>query len=549
MTKPSRQTTTSTTYLFDGMKAVALNDLPDSAWNWYTPHLTEETEQVQEYFQAVPWLNRAVTLRAQSLASLPFSIMKGTTELDTSDDYQNKLGFLPNPTHLLWLVEAALTLLGRAYLFREHNRVRTLSLRYLLPTTITPQFSELEGLIGFTRQLGHGVQKYTPQDLIYFWQLDPFVEIGPGSSPAQAALKAAGVLFNVDRFATDFFKRGAIKATLLTLEGPPPPDAERSKLKEWWKRAFSGIENSWGTEVVNAAIKPVQVGEGVKELTDTVLTQEKREDISTALGIPQTLLFSQAANYATAQEDRLSYYRETVVPEAEFIAAVLNEQLLKPLGMQWQFRPETLDVFQADETERAQAFAQYVNAGMPLSVVAEMLGLELPTGIEYEDLDDMKRENAPPQLVPFMGPPGQQPQKPAFGNNGNKPEQQEVERAKADLRRWQRVARKCVAEGKPVRAFDSDAIPGDIMQQVRALLDGATTEEEVKAAFGSVKMQSARFIPKGADDPLLPVPETLELSAQDIDDALDYWDKLMPEYRGMLRTDGSDVEVFDGDHW
>ena len=49
-------------------------------------------------------------------------------------------------------------------------------------------------------------------------------------------------------------------------------------------------------------IHPVRVGEGVGELSDSDLVKEKREDIATALGIPQTILFSQAANYATAKE-------------------------------------------------------------------------------------------------------------------------------------------------------------------------------------------------------------------------------------------------------
>ena len=52
-----------------------------------------------------------------------------------------------------------------------------------------------------------------------------------------------------------------------------------------------------------------------------------------AFGIKQTLLDSEAANYATAQEDRLSFYEDTIKPRARIFEDALNTRLLARDGL------------------------------------------------------------------------------------------------------------------------------------------------------------------------------------------------------------------------
>jgi hypothetical protein len=194
------------------------------------------------------------------------------------------------------------------------------------------------------------------------------------------------VIFNSAEFAKAFFARGAVKAGLLTVDGSPLP-AERERLKSWWQRFMGGLGNAFNAEVVSGAVSYVPVGEGLKELSNEALTSEQRTEIATALGVPHSLVMSNAANYATAKQDSLTFYETTVVPQAMLLARAINRQLMEPFGYRFEFRPQSIDVFQQDENERAAAFAAYVAAGIKQSIVAQMLGLELPQGVEYEDLD------------------------------------------------------------------------------------------------------------------------------------------------------------------
>jgi hypothetical protein len=98
--------------------------------------------------------------------------------------------------------------------------VAGLPLRYIVPSTIEPELDEVAGLTGFWRTLGKSRKWATTDDLLYFWKPDPSVELGPPTTSAvMAALSAAGVLYSIDAFAAAFVNRGAIKATLLTVEG------------------------------------------------------------------------------------------------------------------------------------------------------------------------------------------------------------------------------------------------------------------------------------------------------------------------------------------
>jgi len=98
----------------------------------------------------------------------------------------------------------------------------------------------------------------------------------------------------------------------------------------------------------------------LKDLAFTELDKIAKDNIAMAFGIKQTLLDSEAANYATAQEDRLSFYEDTIKPRARMFEDALNTQLLARDGMRLEFKFEELDIFQEDEGDRAELLNKLV---------------------------------------------------------------------------------------------------------------------------------------------------------------------------------------------
>ena len=478
---------------FPFIKSVALNDLPPEAWINFTGG-DGTVSGLQKYYKAIPWLFRGVNIRANAVAAMPFAIFKGDTEIDNSDDYQNKVGFMPNPGALFGLIEAALTIWGYSYLFRKANDFGfSQGLRYLLSSSVTCAIDPDTGEPTFTRTVNGKPKDYSKDEIVYFWTRDPFVEKGPpASSPAQAAANAAGVLLNIDLFASAFFERGAIKATLLTTENIVPQ--ERDRLKAWWNRMFTkGNKSSWQTDIINAkAITPVVVGEGLESLDNKELSESKRTDIAAALGIPYSVLFSNASNRATAEQDDVHLYTKTIIPDSEFIAGVLNDQELTQQGYKLVMQPQKLTLFQTDENERAESLTQLVaSLAKPeeFLLAADILGFDLDpkTRANIEKLATQRaqaREAMPEQPVTVNNTPQTEPQ-----NTEQRREPQETPgtaRA-ADLQKWQMKAIKLVRKGKPAACpFDSDHIDIVTAAAIGAQLETAASEDDVKAVFADV---------------------------------------------------------------
>lgn len=379
----------------NGAKSYSLDSLTN--WSdlgimpWATGSGNRSTTQLAS---SVAFMFRAVNLRAAAIADVPWAIYKGDTVLwESEQTVPASLSQFGNLEEMLYRTEAALCLTSTAYWYRLRNRVKMTGLQWLDPTATAPYLSLTGEITWFDHSAANGLQRLSTEDVVYIWN-HGLSETEPASPPAAAAAQAAQALYNTNAFVRAFFERGAIKATLLTVDGAPSKE-EREKLKSWWARMMGGVRNAFATEVISAAVKPIVIGEGISELSNTDLTREQREDIATALGVPHSLLMSNAANYATAEADRLTFYDTTVLPECNSIARQINRQLFAPMGLRFVWRPEAMNIYQANEEQRATAFAQYVAAGIPLSVAVKLLGIDLPEGVEPEDLDPQPAPPAP----------------------------------------------------------------------------------------------------------------------------------------------------------
>ncbi len=278
---------------------------------------------------------------------------------------------------------------------------------------------------------------------------------------------------------------------LLTVKGMPK-EAERAKLADWWRNVVSGVKNAFGAQVVNAdAITPVVVGEGLKELENVTISEEKREDVAVALGIPMSILFANAANYATSQQDELNFLTKTVIPDCEFIASVLNEQLFDALGLYMEFLPETLDAMQEDEAARAAAVKTYTDAGMPLLMAIDVLGVELTeeqrAELEQEIIDRKARADEMAARL-AQAPEPEEEETEAEESTPTSPQEApgraENEKRLSDMDKWERKALKALRRaGSAVVSFESDFISSTEWHRINTALAEARTDADVRVVF------------------------------------------------------------------
>ena len=463
---------------------------------------------------------RAISLRANALAKLPrhWYAVKGGEEIEEDD---KRLALLGNMNDLLWRCEASLIVSGAAYV--QKLDAQTKRSRWLMTSTIETDIDRATGVLRF-RRMADRAYDLTPDQLCYIWLPSPFVEIGPGPGPLQVALEDAGLARNMARALSAYFERGMIGPQVIYSEdnaGSMTP-GQRDDLKAWLQKVFAGVQRAFQMEVANKKLGKLDLSARIKDSLPDGFQEAASKTIVKDLGVPYSLVFSDAANYATANQDWLNLYDLTVIPDAQRIVSTLNEQFFVPnLGLELYLAPEEMPIYQEDEAQRATALSSLINSGTPPDVAMDILGYDLgeedearirlkalmDAGATYDNARAYILEDADPNEIqrvtrvldlfaPRLKPvlpvtPIQQlaqlPVAPEQPPTEDISAEMPQDATKADLLKWQTKAIKRLKSGRGAACeFESEAIADSLRGAIAGALETAETPEAVKSIFHQV---------------------------------------------------------------
>ena len=317
----------------------------------------------------VPQMYRAVMLRANALACVPFIVHKG-----------EKLVSWPFPqtlSKLLGEMEASLMVAGGAYALKlqpASGGNRTVGLQFLTPSSMTVKYDARTRKTEYRQRIGN--MEYGPWDserMLFMREFSFVTEVGNGLAPAQVALPAANLRIAMQDFASGFFSSGAQPMTLLTIAGNPAP-TEIDRTERFFKRSMQGVRNAWRVLAMRSEVTVQPITPAINTMAMPEMHETTTREIAAAFGIPLSLLTSDSANYATAQSDMRLFYENTIKARLMMYEAALNEQVLGAMGLHIKFTPEALAIYQEDEAERSGALLNLVNAGIPLNNAMLILG-------------------------------------------------------------------------------------------------------------------------------------------------------------------------------
>jgi hypothetical protein len=296
--------------------------------------------------------------------------------------------------------------------------------------------------------------------MLYIREFDPTQDTNPGIGAGKASNIDAKLLYAISKFPEMYFEGGAMPVTLLGIDSNDRNEIER--IQNWFRRSATAIKNAFRVlGVRTGSITPVTLTPPLKDLSFPEISAMAKDNIAMAFGIKQTLLDSEAANYATAQEDRLAFYEDTIKPRARLFEDALNEQLLARDGLRLEFRFNEMDIFQEDENDRAELLNKLTTAGLPIGVSLQLAGYKLTE--EQLSMLEEHREQLDDRI-----------------------DETPVDERTTELRKWQKFAEKRVKEGKELREFETSIIEPSLQGAINGALEGAKTAEEVKHIFDSV---------------------------------------------------------------
>jgi HK97 family phage portal protein len=328
-------------------------------------------------YRLVPMLYRAVNLRADALSSVPFQL--------TRNDQQVEWPWQMNVPQLIKDTERSLLVFGAAYWLRVVKGRTLTGFICLNPANTTWFFDQgkadiydpYRGMIWSQTLNGRLYGPWTIDDIVYFREPSFVEDVGPGLAPAAVALQHAQLSHYLTAFATAFFQGGAQPVTVMNLpEYTDTAEVERFSA-DINAKAGGGIMNAFKYLFLRSPdLKVTQITPNIDTMQMPELSERTITAMAATLGVPRTMLEASAANYATADSDRQSFWRETITPRLNMYESVINSQLLNPLKYQFRFDPETMDVFQTDEAARSSSFLHYVQGGIPARSAAQLLGVD-----------------------------------------------------------------------------------------------------------------------------------------------------------------------------
>jgi len=437
---------------------------------WAQDNLDDTTNKINTTSQAyayVPLIYRAVKLRANALASVSVSVYRGDTEIEWP--------FQVKWSRFISMTSAAKSWCGAAYWVKRDNPYNPKNIEWLNPFTMKAPVMQPDGSLQFRQEI-NGAQfgPWQEQEIIYLKDfINPTDDIGPGVSPVQVAMTEAGLLRYLSRFASKFFESGAMPLTIIGIDGSMDAD-EVKRVEGFFKKQVSGISNAWRVLAMRmrGTMKPEVITPKMSDMAMGDVYDQAVKNIAFAFGIPESMLRNDA-NRASAEENRLSYWQDTVRPDGNGVEADLNEQLFNPMGLEIVLNWEQLDVFQEDESNRAGSLESLVNAGVPLLPAMEILGYDLTD-------EQMVAITSKPEPVPE--PVIQQPviDEPATQPDDNKA-------LRNELRAWERFTINSITgKSKPGRVFQSDIIPLGLYGAIEGSLEDVRDVKRVRSIFTNV---------------------------------------------------------------
>ena len=535
-----------------------------SAWGGFEGFLRDTSNGAGGYAQAnllkriSPFLSHAIDMTATAIAyTLPFSILNDKGDvIDTSEDYQNIMGCLPNPRRWLYLLTSSLCG-GKAYCIPERTSRMITSIRYVAPHTVLPLITT-NGLQWFSRASDYGnagvyspiipfpaiksldgdaeipkgdkadivdeiidltiknyygdiedkklkaiLQEQNKQagftgEMLYFWLPDSDIEIGPSKKhPIGTAMAAAQLAADMDNSVGLLARRNFVPATLVSAKGMPAPK-DREVTENWLNRFMRGAFETY-TKIINAdAVSIVKLGSGMEDFKGAYseIKRQAIEEMGAAFGIPAAVFMSDKA-FASEMYPEIRMWYTTGIFTAIYqtIQETVNHQLLNEYGYEWKFDLTRHKAFQEDENKRATAFREYASARVRPSLIAGILGIDMPEGHDVSELDEQydKPETSLP-VNPISNPelPVTESKDPAANMNDTQNADIKLPEPKSftlnaneisDLALWKQAAKRWWPKGKSAVDWEPKYLSPELTNMIRERLVKAENELDIVKAF------------------------------------------------------------------
>jgi len=375
---------------------------------WPTWRQGEPTWQIIDYlnyaeegFNLNAIIYSAIMYKARSIMAAPLRAYTGTyqaPELLDVDHPLSKLCARPN-VYQSWaefqaLNEVYLNLSGNCYVLVDRKRGEEIPqalypLRpdrvYIVPGRQSGNIAKMLGYLyvpeGMTQRSGI---PFLPQDIMHVKlpnPLDPLEGMGYGLSPIAPMAQSADVDNQVTKYLKLFFERGAMPPGMLKFDVPMTPE-DVAEARERWQEIYGGVDNWADVAVLDQGGDYQRLGLSFDEMGFGVIDERNEARILAPFGVPPILVGTRfglaRSTYSNYAQARRAFWEDTMVPELTMFEDEYRYYLRTEDGAFVKFDYGEVPALQHDIPALTAAWSTLVAQGVPGSVAAETVGLDLP---------------------------------------------------------------------------------------------------------------------------------------------------------------------------
>lgn len=326
-------------------------EVPPSRWS--------ETDL--DVSQNFTWVRAAQDAISRNASILPIRCVEKTGD-DKSKELPRKHPLValmrrPNPlqtkTQFVELLIKFLESQGICYVRQSGEAATTQAMFILRPDKTYIQTDRRAFIRGYAYRVGGEDQTIPPEDVFYHRYPDPKNEY-LGLSPLTSLRRAIQSEDYIQTWNNNIFVNGARIDYVLTA---PTVLAENVAKRVW--RAFiqqvQGIKNAFKIGILDGGVDLKALTIPPRDLEFLLQRKYNRDEILAVYGVPPIMVgVTETVNYSTANEQRRSFWEQTMIPKLIGLEETLTEYVARPFGEEFaiEFDLSQVEALKENANER-----------------------------------------------------------------------------------------------------------------------------------------------------------------------------------------------------
>lgn len=333
--------------------------------SWTGPELPEERiptpggfVDFEELFGVHVWVYVCVNRISDSAAGVPFRLTRGEKPVGTGDPLFRLLR-RPNPymafSGLVESVFSYLELTGNCFLEKVRPGPDS------GPSELYPLRSDRVSILPGKKEkvAAYKVRTDGRVQVLEPWRVDHLLYCNPfndyyGLSPLQAGINSILQDLNSQAFARKFFENDATPGGILQTDQNLSETQYRRLLKQFEER-HRGIANRFRIAVLEGGLKYERVTVTQQEMQFIEQRKISRDEILAIYGVPPILAGLETMNFATAYEQKKTFWQETMLPKLLKVQDAFNAGFVRDFGEDYLFEFDVKRIEALSENKEIQS--------------------------------------------------------------------------------------------------------------------------------------------------------------------------------------------------